>query len=173
VELTPDEAPPSLNRFLFKCLEKRPAERYKDAGDMKGAFESSLKAASDEAEADEETSRYTNSETNGVDQVCAWLHKVELGEYVSIFQENKIDGALLQDLTEDELATDFGMTNKYHRRRLLGKRSMCAVSEMPAEPLTTISTSEPKVLVQLCPYSSSASFSCHAKILQHPVPSSG
>ena len=65
VELTPDEAPPSLNRFLFKCLEKRPAERYKDAGDMKGAFESSLKAASDEAEADKETSRYTNSETNG------------------------------------------------------------------------------------------------------------
>ena len=35
VEFTEEEAPPSLNNFLLKCLKKGPGERFKDAGAMK------------------------------------------------------------------------------------------------------------------------------------------
>ena len=74
-----------------------------------------------------------------VDQVCAWLYEIELGEYVTVFHANKIDFQMLQDLDEDDLLADFGMTNKYHRRRLLSKRAMCAVPQKPPAPLSAIS----------------------------------
>ena len=34
----------------------------------------------------------------GVEEVCAWLGEMELGEYAERFRENKIDGDLLVDL---------------------------------------------------------------------------
>jgi len=34
----------------------------------------------------------------GVEEVCAWLAEMELGEYGERFRENKIDGDLLVDL---------------------------------------------------------------------------
>ena len=74
-----------------------------------------------------------------VDEVCAWLYEIELGEYVTVFHANKIDFQMLQDLEEDDLLADFGMTNKYHRRRLLSKRAMCVVLQKPAEPLSALS----------------------------------
>jgi len=63
-----------------------------------------------------------------VDQVCAWLVEVELGEYRDIFHANKIDGEMLQELEEEELVNDFGMANKYHRRRFLAKRSLACLA---------------------------------------------
>ena len=46
-----------------------------------------------------------------------------MGQYVKIFSDNLIDGQILQELTENDLAEDFDMLNKYHRRRFLVKRS--------------------------------------------------
>jgi diacylglycerol kinase (ATP) len=56
-----------------------------------------------------------------VDEVCAWLETLELGEYCERFRANKIDGELLLSLEERDLEEDFAMENKYHRRRLLRK----------------------------------------------------
>jgi hypothetical protein len=74
--------------------------------------------------------------------VCAWLSEMELGEYASIFRENKIDGEMLLGLSEKDLEDDFGMSNKYHRRRFLSKRSICALSVaggLPTQPLSAAS----------------------------------
>ena len=66
---------------------------------------------------------------------------MELGEYASIFRENKIDGVMLLGLNEEDLADNFGMRNKYHRLRFLTKRSICAWSDtdLPAQPLSAVS----------------------------------
>jgi len=84
-----------------------------------------------------------NMAVASVDQVCEWLDEIELSEYQPMFRANKIDGEMLQDISEDDLMSEyFGMTNKYHRRRLLGKRAtcaMCAVAELPIEPLSAAS----------------------------------
>ena len=74
-----------------------------------------------------------------VEQVCAFLVGIELGEYEGIFFANKIDGDMLQDLQEQDLETDFGMTNKYHRRRLLSKRAACATARPLAGPMSAAS----------------------------------
>jgi len=72
-----------------------------------------------------------------VDQVCEWLDEIELSEYQPMFRANKIDGEMLQDISEDDLMSEyFRMTNKYHRRRLLGKRATCA----NRAPVSTIGT---------------------------------
>jgi hypothetical protein len=57
-----------------------------------------------------------------VEEVCEWLGSIDLSEFASVFRSNKIDGEMLGDLSEADLECDFGMTNKYHRRRLLSKR---------------------------------------------------
>jgi hypothetical protein len=66
---------------------------------------------------------------------------MELGEYASIFRENKIDGVMLLGLNEKDLDDDFGMRNKYHRLRFLTKRSFFAWSDtgLPAQPLSAVS----------------------------------
>jgi len=56
-----------------------------------------------------------------VEDVCEWLRALELGEYAEVFRANKIDGELLIEMQESELLEDFGMTNKYHRRRLFNR----------------------------------------------------
>jgi hypothetical protein len=58
---------------------------------------------------------------------------MELGEYASAFLANKIDGEMLQELEEHDLLNDFGMLNKYHRRRLLQRRAACTVAGQGAE----------------------------------------
>jgi hypothetical protein len=67
-----------------------------------------------------------------VDQVCDWLVGVELGEYRDIFHTNKIDWEMLQELEEEDLVNDFGMANKYHRRRFLAKRSLYSLPLSPS-----------------------------------------
>ena len=57
-----------------------------------------------------------------VEEVCEWLGSIHLSEFASMFRANKIDGEMLGDLSEADLECDFGMTNKYHRRRLMSKR---------------------------------------------------
>jgi len=56
-----------------------------------------------------------------VDQVCAWLVLHNYKDYEDKFRENTIDGEMLKDLTDEDLASDFGLANKYHRRSLLKK----------------------------------------------------
>ena len=101
MELTPDEAPPSLNLFLLQCLEKRPAKRYKDAGDLKGAFKSCLKAESDEDEADKETSRCMNAESNG--KTTQEQLREELQEVKMLFEQELISADEYQKLKDDIL----------------------------------------------------------------------
>ena len=60
-----------------------------------------------------------------VDQVCAWLVLNQYKNYEDKFRENTIDGEMLKELTDEDLESDFDMTNKYHRRFLLKK---CAES---------------------------------------------
>jgi hypothetical protein len=67
-----------------------------------------------------------------VDQVCDWLVGMELGEYRDIFHANKIDWEMLQELEEEDLVNDFGMANKYHRRRFLAKRSLYSLPLSPS-----------------------------------------
>jgi len=88
-----------------------------------------------------------------VEQVCAFLAEIELGEYEGIFFKNKIDGDMLQDLQEHDLETDFGITNKYHRRRLLSKRAACARVKPLAGPLSAASAAS-AASTALAPHSS-------------------
>ncbi|EKX36483.1 hypothetical protein GUITHDRAFT_155237 [Guillardia theta CCMP2712] len=54
-----------------------------------------------------------------VEHVCAWLEGMDLGEYADVFRTNKIDGDLLAELEERDLLEDFGITNKYHRKKIM------------------------------------------------------
>ena len=45
----PKEAPPSINRFVLKCLAKEPNDRFKDAGAMKEPWQAALNEADQEA----------------------------------------------------------------------------------------------------------------------------
>ena len=60
---------------------------------------------------------------SSIEQVGQWLDKVELGEYKNAFRFNKIDGEMLQRLTDQDLADDFGMGIKYHRWKLMKERA--------------------------------------------------
>lgn len=88
-----------------------------------------------------------------VEEVCAFLNEIQLGEYEGVFFKNKIDGDMLQDLQEHDLEIDFGITNKYHRRRLLSKRAACARAKPLAGPLSAASAAS-AASTALAPHSS-------------------
>ena len=67
--------------------------------------------------------RASSLSTASIEEVSCWLEELGLGQYVKIFSDNLIDGQSLQELTENDLAEDFDMLNKYHRHRFLVKRS--------------------------------------------------
>ena len=50
--------------------------------------------------------------------IAAWLHSLGLQQYEAAFRDNAIDGAVLPELTADDLK-DLGVTLVGHRRRLL------------------------------------------------------
>ena len=56
-----------------------------------------------------------------VDGVCAWLEGLDMGAYVSAFRANKIDGEMLAEVSEADLENDFGVLNKYHRRKIMAR----------------------------------------------------
>ncbi|EKX47462.1 hypothetical protein GUITHDRAFT_106902 [Guillardia theta CCMP2712] len=69
-------------------------------------------------------------ESFSVEEVVNWLAELELKEYCDAFKQNRIDGEMLMELNEHDLLNDFGMKNKYHRRRLLRKlhtSRLCAI----------------------------------------------
>ena len=53
-----------------------------------------------------------------VEQVCAWLREVELGQLSDNFAQHDIAGALLFQLTAGEIATDLGVDKLADRKRL-------------------------------------------------------
>jgi len=63
-----------------------------------------------------------NSSSWDVETVCTWLSKLENGdlqEYCDAFRKNKIQGADLADLTEDNLKTDLTIEPLGHRKQII------------------------------------------------------
>ena len=52
------------------------------------------------------------------DEVWTWLHQLNLGQY-TLFHHRSIDGDMLLDMTDDDLRTEMGMEDKFHRGKLL------------------------------------------------------
>lgn len=52
-----------------------------------------------------------------VNEVCEWLTKLGLGQYVETFEQESVDGKLLLDVDE-EMMKDLGISNALHRRKL-------------------------------------------------------
>ncbi|CAE7229857.1 unnamed protein product [Symbiodinium natans] len=69
-----------------------------------------------------ETSHMLNSLGLGVRAVEPWLRRHGLGAYAPKFRENAVTLNVLQQLTEQQLRTDFEMTNVFHIRTFIEQR---------------------------------------------------
>ena len=67
--------------------------------------------------------------------VEAWLRGLGLQQYLASFRDNEIDGAVLRDLTADDLR-ELGVASVGHRRKLLS-----AISELSAASDSVMATS--------------------------------
>ena len=52
------------------------------------------------------------------DEVWTWLHHLNLGQY-TLFHHRSIDGDMLLDMTDDDLRTELGVDDKFHRGKIL------------------------------------------------------
>lgn len=52
------------------------------------------------------------------DQAWTWLHHLNLGQY-DLFHHRSIDGDMLLDVTDDDLRTELGVDDKFHRGKIL------------------------------------------------------
>ncbi len=69
--------------------------------------------------------------------VADWLGGLGLAQYASAFAANDIDGAVLPELTAEDL-TGLGITSIGHRRKLLA--AIAALRSGAPEPLTETPT---------------------------------
>jgi class 3 adenylate cyclase len=69
--------------------------------------------------------------------VANWLHGLGLGQYALAFAANDIDGAVLPELTADDL-TGLGITSIGHRRKLLA-----AIAGLRSEPPQPVAETTP------------------------------
>ena len=53
------------------------------------------------------------------EDVSKWLRLIEMDQYVPNFKEMSIDGWLIFEIEEDDLATDLKISKKLHRKRIL------------------------------------------------------
>jgi class 3 adenylate cyclase len=56
--------------------------------------------------------------SQGIFDIAAWLHSLGMQQYEQAFRDNAIDGAVLPELTADDLR-DLGVSLVGHRRKLL------------------------------------------------------
>jgi len=71
--------------------------------------------------------------------VTDWLRELGLEQYAPAFRDNDIDGAVLRELTADDL-TGLGVSSIGHRRKLLA--AIAALRQDPAPPATARSATE-------------------------------
>ena len=81
---------------------------------------------SDDSDADEPLPQDCHDWTVG--DVSKWLWKLSLGMYAGKFAEASVDGELLLELQEDDLAGVLGMKHKLHRRKLILAREKLSLS---------------------------------------------
>ncbi len=62
----------------------------------------------------------TIAEDMMVEDVLRFLEEIKLGEYRELFEEEQVDGKLLHTLSEGMLE-EMGVTNGYHRRKIVSK----------------------------------------------------
>ena len=64
------------------------------------------------------------AKTLTVGDVTTYLQSLKLGKdadaYISLFEENEVDGDLMFQLKEDEVK-DLGVDNAFHRRKIVSK----------------------------------------------------
>lgn len=53
-----------------------------------------------------------------VSEVCQWLTKLGLSQYIDTFEQESVDGKLLLDL-DTEMMQDLGISNSVHRKKLI------------------------------------------------------
>lgn len=55
-----------------------------------------------------------------VNDVCEWLKKIGMSQYVDKFAEEEVDGQLLAELEKDDLP-DLGVVKPLHQKKILLK----------------------------------------------------
>ncbi len=60
------------------------------------------------------------AQTLSVTDVVSFLKKFKLGQYQELFEDEKVNGKLLQKLSEDHLE-QMGVTNGFHCRKIVAK----------------------------------------------------
>ena len=56
-----------------------------------------------------------------VDDVMSWMQRVGLGDYAAVFKANEVDGACLEQITNDMLKNDLNVAALGNRQRILRK----------------------------------------------------
>jgi len=80
-----------------------------------------------------------------VGDVIRWLSKISLSQYCEAFQDGAVDGALLCELTDDDLINTLGVEHKLHRKKILfGIDQLKGITENKV-----FDSAQPKVDVQL------------------------
>ena len=67
--------------------------------------------------------------------VAEWLASLGLSEYAQRFAENRVDGSVLPDLTDQDL-TELGIPLGHRRRMLRAIAELDGTAREPAEPAT-------------------------------------
>jgi len=57
------------------------------------------------------------------DDLLEWLEKANLRQYVDTFRENAIDGRIFLTLTDQQLVTNFNITNEFHRKKIRNQQA--------------------------------------------------
>ena len=68
-----------------------------------------------------------------VSQVTEWLNSLELSQYIVKFEELRIDGILLLQVTDSDLLNDLGIQVRLHRYKILEN-----IKKLVEEPISEI-----------------------------------
>jgi hypothetical protein len=93
-----------------------------------------------EQEEQEEQQREKAVSAWKVDDVCAWITEIELGAHADSMRRSSIDGLMLLSLADTDLQI-LGITDPFHRRKVLQRRDGLALQSIPttvALPTTTV-----------------------------------
>ena len=55
---------------------------------------------------------------SSVDDVKSWMQRVGLGDYAAVFKANEVDGACLEQITNDMLKNDLNVAALGNRHRI-------------------------------------------------------
>ncbi len=114
------------------AADKAAGERLVAAAQKAAAEKAAAEKKAAEKEAADESGSYTALVKFSEVQVGEWLDLIKLSEHKPAFAESSIDGSLLCGLDDTDLS-DLGVSNRFHRRKILAKIKATVEEDAEAE----------------------------------------